>query len=514
MRRSRKIGSSAIVALLAMMVSLAMVAAACGGDDEKTVETIVVEKEVPVEVVKEVIVEKQVPVEVVKEVIVEKEVEVVKEVVVEVEKIVEVEVAPAEKEPVELTWWWWGEDQSPGMSDWADAIVPIYEAENPHITIEAVLLPTDSVIPNTIGAVTSQQGPDIGTYWAAGIFIEDMTGGQFLPLEELIPEEVAHYLPFARNYATYEGHVYGVPYYSAGYPWVYNKALWEEAGLDRDFIPKTWDELLEVGAALNAAGITPMGAGMKDQWFADWPWLELQPVTLESERDYLEDFLGITDAKMTDPKYLAPWEKLQELIDNDFFDESVNSIGFIEGWDMVAQGTAAMTMAVDAVAIGWERDLGEGNVGIFTTPVWDDAAHGAKYQSGTAYQTIYHWSENPQEAADFLAFTHRPDIMKLAYELSSVMTMDDRFEREWLDTPVAREIYDLTWDETKVGQSTYHITWPSLIDFTWSGGGALFQGEMTPLEVAELSQQVLEDWRRDFPEVVEGYKKWLETSGY
>ena len=494
MPKLQKAGPGAFVALLAMMVSLAMVAAACGGDDEKAVETIVVEKEVPVEVVKEVVVEK--------------------EVAVEVEKIVEVEVAPAEKEPVTIVWWWWGEDESPGMVDWVDALVPIYEAENPHITIDKVFNTTDGIVPNTVAAVAAQGGPDIGHYWSTGLYLDDMFNGQFAPLDELIPEDVDHILPFVRNYTTYEGHVWGLPNYSTGYPWVYNKLLWEQAGLDRDFIPETWDELLEVGAALNAAGITPMAAGMKDQWFADWPWIELLAVGLDSEREFIEDYLGISGAKMTDPEYLAVYEKWQELIDADFFDESVNSLGFVEGWDMLPSGTAAMTMGLDSLAIQWERILGEGNVGLFLTPKFDDGAHGDKYQTGTAYSVVYHWSDVKQEAADFLAFQHRPDIMKLLYELSGVMLLDDRFERDWLDTPVARVMYDWTYDEDKVGESLYHIAWPTLLDFTWSGGGALSVGEMTPLEVAELAQGVLEDWQQDFPEQVEKYKTWLDTAGF
>ena len=514
MHRSRKAGPGAIVALLAMMVSLAMVAAACGGDDEKVVETIVVEKEVPVEVVKEVIVEKEVPVEVEK--IVEKEVEVVREVevITEVEKIVEVEVAPEEKDPVTLVWWWWGEDNTPGVQDWVDALVPIYEAENPHITIDAVYNTTDGIVPNTVAAVAAQGGPDIGHYWSTGLYLDDMFNGQFTPLEDLIPEAIDHILPFVRNYTTYEGHVWGIPNATTGYPWVYNKLLWEQAGLDRDFIPETWDQLLEVGAALNAAGITPMAAGMKDQWFGDWPWLMLLPVSLDGEREFIEDYTGINDVKLTDPEYLQTWERLQELIDADFFSPDVNSLGLVEGWDMLPSGTGAMTMGLDALAIQWERDLGEGNVGIFLTPKYDDGAHGDKYQTGTAYSVVYKWSDHPQEAADFLAFQHRSDIMKLLYELSGVILMDDRFEREWLDTPVARQLYDWTYDEEKVGESLYHIAWPTLLDFTWPGAGAIFTGDMTALEVAELSQQVLADWQKDSPDQVEKYKTWLNTSGF
>ena len=81
-----------IVTLLALATLAAM---ACGGDDP---ETIVIEKEVIVEVEKQVVVEKEVVVEVEKEVVVEKEVlvEVEKEVVVEREVIVEVQTAPAD----------------------------------------------------------------------------------------------------------------------------------------------------------------------------------------------------------------------------------------------------------------------------------------------------------------------------------------------------------------------------------------------------------------------------------
>ena len=42
--------------------------------------------------------------------------------------------------------------------------------------------------------------------------------------------------------------------------WIYNKKLFEQAKLDPEAPPKTWDELLAACEALKTAGIEPLDA--------------------------------------------------------------------------------------------------------------------------------------------------------------------------------------------------------------------------------------------------------------
>ena len=55
-------------------------------------------------------------------------------------------------------------------------------------------------------------------------------GGAVTAISDLVPQdEIANWLNTSEN--TYDGKVWAMPLYLIGIPWVYNKALMDEAGL-------------------------------------------------------------------------------------------------------------------------------------------------------------------------------------------------------------------------------------------------------------------------------------------
>ena len=70
------------------------------------------------------------------------------------------------------------------------------------------------------------------------------------------------------------GEAYGLPFLQSGISFVWNKALFEAAGLDPETPPKTWDELIAVCDALTAAGITPFEATFKEPWTIGQGWFD------------------------------------------------------------------------------------------------------------------------------------------------------------------------------------------------------------------------------------------------
>ena len=48
--------------------------------------------------------------------------------------------------PVELVFWWWGEQEAAGLEGWVNETVELFEAEYPNITVETVLQATENVI--------------------------------------------------------------------------------------------------------------------------------------------------------------------------------------------------------------------------------------------------------------------------------------------------------------------------------------------------------------------------------
>jgi multiple sugar transport system substrate-binding protein len=81
------------------------------------------------------------------------------------------------------------------------------------------------------------------------------SAGWLVPLEDHFPE-VLDYKPiiadFAINDMTYEGKLYGLPYYADTISFLYNKEILAEHGID---VPTTWDEVLDASLQLKEAGM-------------------------------------------------------------------------------------------------------------------------------------------------------------------------------------------------------------------------------------------------------------------
>lgn len=92
-------------------------------------------------------------------------------------------------------------------------------------------------------------GQDWLPAWAAA--------GWLAPLESIAPEGAVATLAsemagFALSDVTYEGGIYGLPYYADTISFLYNARLLDEHGIA---VPTTWDEVMEASEALKAAGI-------------------------------------------------------------------------------------------------------------------------------------------------------------------------------------------------------------------------------------------------------------------
>ncbi|MBI3962469.1 MAG: carbohydrate ABC transporter substrate-binding protein [Deinococcus sp.] len=408
-----------------------------------------------------------------------------------------------------ITFWWWGEEEAPGLERWLNETVQLFEQENPQLRIELVRQTTEGLIPASQAAAAAQTGPDLQYYWPVAWFLEHMWNGFLVPLDDLIPEEVEHYAPVFRQYASWRGKTYGAPLYMIGNPWIYNKALFAQAGLDPDHPPGTWDELLAAGEKLRSAGIIPIAGGMKDQFFADFPWLVVQPETLDSVNQFFNTFLGLDGSQFTDPPYVAVWERLQELIERGFFPEDINSLDLYEGFDLFRQEKAAMAFPVQPLSVQWARELGADKVGIMLTPSFADGALGDTIQTATQYVAVPVWSRHPQEAAQFIKFMHRPERM-LALDITAGALMgDDRMDTSQLFTPIEREMFELTLTRSAI--SVYYVAPPNITEWTWPNFGELINGTITPQQAAERAAQLNAQWRQLNPDTVANFIEWMRS---
>ena len=165
--------------------------------------------------------------------------------------------------PTELSFLMWG-DGGDTQTAYEDVITQ-FEAANPDITVNAEFFNTndyDNILKTRLsgGAGPDVYGFDLGnidTFVADG-FAADLSDGGESYLSKLTPE--------AAKDSQRAGGTYNLPISLSGNGIIYNKALFEKAGIAAP--PTTYTELLADSKKLSDAGVIPFAMSAQDNW---WP---------------------------------------------------------------------------------------------------------------------------------------------------------------------------------------------------------------------------------------------------
>ncbi len=148
----------------------------------------------------------------------------------------------------------------PWIDGW-DKMSNDYMASNPNVTIE-----------NEVVGGASDWRTLLKTKFAANkapdIFIIEGASDYNLWKEYIAPLDneswTSHLLPIAKNAATMDGSIIGVPVTIEGYGYIYNKALFKKANITT--LPTNLSEMREAVAKLKKEGITPFASGFGTWW--------------------------------------------------------------------------------------------------------------------------------------------------------------------------------------------------------------------------------------------------------
>ena len=212
-----------------------------------------------------------------------------------------------------------------------------YEANNPGIKIEMEAFENESYKTKIKASVAANELPDVYFTWGGGFSSAFVEAGKAMELDDVY-ENYKDSLPESTlKYATYNDHLYGVPYVVSISGIFYNKAMFSEYDLEE---PKTWDELVQVCQTFLDNGITPFGVSVKEAWvmamFNDALTLKcvgdekINNAFTGNGQSYLDD--GFKDAA----------NKLQELISMGAFSEKAAGISNDEAVATFTNGTVPM----------------------------------------------------------------------------------------------------------------------------------------------------------------------------
>lgn len=232
----------------------------------------------------------------------------------------------------ELTFWHYWDGAN---GEVLQGLIDQYEEANPGVSIEAVFTSGADLTTKLQTAIAGRQTPTMAIADLVAMPLLTSSGA-LAPLDDFIADaelEMSDYFEGPLVYGMHEGQRYSLPVSASNLGLFWNKDLFEQAGLDPNTPPKTWDELVSFSKTIKEATgkwgfelYTQGGEGTSWQW---------QVYLWQNGGDVLSEDLSAPAFNSE-----AGTEALQFWVDL-VNEEQVSSL---EPWGLFGRGEAAMVM--------------------------------------------------------------------------------------------------------------------------------------------------------------------------
>lgn len=282
-----------------------------------------------------------------------------------------------------------------------------YEAAHPGVEVELQQESDQGYKDKIKTLIASQSVPDVYFSWAGNYAEQFYDNGLALDLTSVIAPDTewgSTMTPLALDAFSKDGKNYGVPLGLDAKYMLYNKAMFQEAGVE---VPQDLEGLLQVCSALKAKGITPMAFGNKDGWPAIHYITQLNSYNVPAEtldKDYKPE-----TASFTDPGYVKALEQFGEIVTEcTTTGKSANGADYYSERDSFGQGKAAMFYVENlefAATVPEGSPADKDGYDLFRLPAPADAAGDRNSLTGAPDGFLINpKAENPALAVDFMKF--------------------------------------------------------------------------------------------------------------
>jgi multiple sugar transport system substrate-binding protein len=325
------------------------------------------------------------------------------------------------QDTVTLQFWNTYNETSPENKMLTETLIPAFEKEHPNIKVESVPYPYDQFRQTLLTSLAGGQGPDIARLdiiWSPEFAQE----GVLVPLDTAMPDfadlsKAVFPGPLSTNF--YNGHYYGLPLDTNTRVWLYDKDLYDKAGIS---VPKTIDDLRAACDKVKALG---------DDTFAfsdggTYGWAVLP---------WIWSFGGdITDANYTkstgylnSEKTVAAYKFLKEMIDKKCFTDGMTGSG-------VDSGQLYFTGKVAAILDGpWMYPIAEAQYPDFklSSAMMPAGDGGSISVVGGENIVAFNTSKHQAEALEFIRFTQSDEYQQKMSETGQLTVKPALLETDY-----------------------------------------------------------------------------------
>jgi raffinose/stachyose/melibiose transport system substrate-binding protein len=324
-----------------------------------------------------------------------------------------------------------------------------YMAENPHIRIEAEVLKDYDI--TLVTRFASGDAPDIFSI-KSYTDMQDWSGRIADLSDEAWMDKVS---PSAIPGMTVDGRKLGFPMSFEGYGFIYNKDLFDRAGVDR--VPTTLTELRQANEKLRAAGIRSYAEAYREWWILGQHLFNLpfayEPDPVSTIRGMNEGLVEVADLKRI--------EGFFDVLDMTLaFGKGAESIGtsYDDQVSDFASGKSAM-MQQGVWTIESIRKINPDiRIGMFAIPLSDDPSETRLPVGVPGYYVLNNNSEHLAESKKFLEWLHRNGQKYLVDSFKFIPAFTDLETTEDLG-PLAADLAQYVAVNRTIPWA--HALWPS-----------------------------------------------------
>jgi raffinose/stachyose/melibiose transport system substrate-binding protein len=402
--------------------------------------------------------------------------------------------APAAGQTTTITIWMHGE---PGTVNTITSLLDAYQQEHPEVTIETTFMGTELVSPSLLPALNAGTGPDIfGGGTGPGQPAAIIEAGHALSLnryycekgwDQIIPEWVV-------SQTSSDGKLWAVGDSVETTVMFYNKRIFAENNLA---VPTTWEEFLQVGDQLKAAGYeTVIGLGGADKWpISHWQTM----LWGRSAGPEGVDNVMFGDGSWTDEPFVRGTQVLKELNDAGYFGPNVLAIGYDDLMQQFWRGEIPMTFTGSWVIGDAVATLGDkiADFSVFELPpLAPDQKVFPTESIGTGWY-VNAASPNPDIAADVLDYLYFREESRRALLESGDDVPVGPLNLEDINLPeLSKEVFALVAqyrDNGSIPAFFDTIQPANMTNITYDGLQAVLAGQMTPEQFNESIQAAWEE---------------------
>ncbi|HYO30809.1 MAG TPA: extracellular solute-binding protein [Thermomicrobiales bacterium] len=396
----------------------------------------------------------------------------------------------AQDEPVELLIWDQAPD-NPAVSEVIDSVYAGFTEQNPNVTIRRETIQNEQLRQTVRTALASGTGPDIIFYDAGPGYMGVLAdAGLITPLQPFAEEfgwdeRIAQ---SARNGASYEGELYGLPLQVDLIGVYVNTTLMTEAGLET---PTTFEEILTFCQSATEAGYLPFAFANQEGWQA------FHQIAMTGNNMIGPEAMGRllleNEGRWDSPEMVRAIEAFfVDMRDAGCYSEDANGINYDDGNALFFGGQALLHSTGNWLISDITANMPDYELEFVPFPPIEGGA-GSFFDTGvgSAYM-ISASSPNQEEAAQFLDYLFSPEVVQ-RWVAEANYVVPAEFDIEAVEaTPLFRSVLETLAasiaGEEQLGYNIDVLAPPAFNDVMLNGFQAVLAGDRTAEEQAAAMQ--------------------------